>query len=345
VWKPTTEAKRTSWYAAAISRIRDTIRSAGDFVVSTTDLRPTGPIIPLQCSSWSSFAERYVDDLARGALCIPHPDSLPLLSTVSVQLSLPEALDVTLGARIVHVLTGAHAEPFGGRYALALELQLDPETKRQLAQLVEFARTQRQGDDAQSSFTHAMLEHTPSLAPREVGMRLSLMPTQPAAAAKRSPSAPLPAVPSESGYRHVATIPPTSEETTPLRTVRPIRGKAEEPATPPQQAAAEPPAPPDPLKLKALLSHVARKQYDVALRITNELLQANPADRGAQRWRALCHARIALSRNDNVLAAKSYEAILEIDPSDREAREFLKAHERTKKLESLPFGRFFTKKK
>lgn len=316
--------------------------------MSTTDLRPNsqGPTIPLQCSSWSSFAERYVDDLARGALCIPHGESLPLLSPVTVYLSLPEALDVTLGARVVQVLTGAHAEPFGGRYALALELELDAETKRQLAQLVEFARTQKNGDDEQSSFTHAMLEHTPSLPPRELGLRLSLLPT---AAPKRSLAAPAPPASSESGYRHTAAAARlSSDETTrpisPSRTMRAIRGKGTDLNAPPPQAAEPPPAP-DPNKIKALLSNVARKQYDAALRITNELLEANPADRQAQRWRALCYARIALSRNDNVLAAQAYETILEIDPSDREARDFLKAHERTKKLESLPFGRFFTKKK
>ena len=324
---------------------------AGDFVVSTTDLRPTsqGPTIPLRCVSWSSFAERYVDDLARGALCIPHAESLPLLSAVTVNLSLPEALDVTLGARVVQVLTGAHAEPFGGRYALALELELDAETKRQLAQLVEFARTQKNGDDAQSSFTHAMLEHTPSLPPREVGLRLSLLPTQPVPASKRSLAAPPPAATNESGYRHTAAAARlTSDETTrplsPSRSMRAIRGKGAGTSAPPPQAAEPPPAP-DPLKVKALLSNVARKQYDAALRITNELLEANPTDRQVQRWRALCYARIALTRNDNVLAAQAYETILEIDPNDREARDFLKAHERAKKLESLPFGRFFTKKK
>jgi tetratricopeptide (TPR) repeat protein len=307
-------------------------------------------VIALQCSSWHSFAEQYVDDLAHGALCLAHPEPLPLLSTLTVQLSLPDSVDITLSARVVQVLTGAHAEQRGSPYALALEIQeLEGESKRQLAQLVEFARSQRNGDDAQTSFARAMLEHTPSLPPRELALRLSQLPAQPTAATKRSFAAPQEAeAPSTSGYRHAAAArrlhsDDTTRPMSPSRTMRAIRGNGADLSNQPR-AASEAMAP-DPQKLKDLLSSVARKHYDAALRITNELLEANPTDRQVQRWRALCYARIALSRDDQALAAQAYTTMLEIDPNDREAREFLKHHERAKKLESLPFGRFFTKKK
>ena len=321
--------------------------------MSTTDprLSSSSPVISLQCPSWHSFAEQYVDDLGRGALCLAHPEPLPLLSTLTVQLSLPDSVEITLSARVVQIITGAHAEQLGSPYALALEiLALEGESKRQLAQFVEFARSQRDGDDAHNSFARTMLEHTPSLPPRELALRLSQMPTQPAAA----PARPLVAPPeaeasSTSGYRHAAAARrlhanDVTRPLSPSRTMRAIRGKGADPSMPPERRN-EPPAAPDPQKLKDLLSSVARKHYDAALRITNELLEANPADRQVQRWRALCYARIALSRDDHALAAQAYATMLEIEPNDREAREFLKHHERAKKLQSLPFGRFFTKKK
>ena len=307
-------------------------------------------MIALTCPSWHGFAERYVDDLARGGLCLGHHEPLPLLSTLSVQLSLPDSVEITLCARVVQVITGAHAERLGSQYALALEiLDLEGESKRQLAQLVAFARTQRDGDDEQTSFARTMLEHTPSLPPRELARRLSQTPAQPVAASSRAIASPAESLaPSSSGYRHAATARRlhSNEVTRPIspsRTMRAIRGKGRDLSQAPEQPA---PAPePDPQKLKDLLSSVARKHYDVALRITNELLEANPSDRQVQRWRALCYARIALSRDDHALAAQAYTTMLEIEPNDREAREFLKHHERAKKLESLPFGRFFTKKK
>ena len=310
-------------------------------------------MIAVQCPSWHSFAEQYVDDLARGALCLAHQEPLPLLSTLTVQLSLPESVEITLSARVVQVITGAHAEQLGSPYALALEvLDLEGESKRQLAQLVEFARSQRAGDSEQASFARTMLEHTPSLPPRELALRLSLMPTQPVAAPSRSVAvaAPESLAPSSSGYRHAAAArrlhsTDVTRPVSPSRTMRAIRGKGADPSGAPEARSHEPAPAPDPQKLKDLLSSVARKNYEGALRITNELLDASPNDRQVQRWRALCYARIALSRDDHALAAQAYATMLEIEPNDREAREFLKHHERAKKLESLPFGRFFTKKK
>jgi len=324
--------------------------------VSTTDVRLSSPspVIALQSPTWHGFAERYADDLARGALCLSHPEPLPLLSTLTVQLSLPDSVEITLSARVVQVITGAHAEQLGSPYALALEiLDLEGESKRQLAQLVAFARSQRDGASEQESFAHIMLEHTPSLPPREVALRLSQMPTQPVAAPTRASAAAAPVeslAPSSSGYRHAAAARrlhsnDVTRPISPSRTMRAIRGKGSDLSQAPEARSHEPPAAPDPQKLKDLLSSVARKNYDGALRITNELLEANPNDRQVQRWRALCYARIALSRDDHALAAQAYSTMLEIEPNDREAREFLKHHERAKKLESLPFGRFFTKKK
>ena len=321
----------------------------GRFVVSTTDssIRPA-LVVSVQCTSWQSFAEQYASDLARGALCLAYPEPLPLLSTLTVKLTLPDSVAITLSARVVQVLSGTLADQLNSPFALALEvLDLEGEVKQQLAKLLEFARSQREHEDAQTSFARTMLDGTPSLPPREVALRLSQLPgAQAAATAARASQ---PQATSASGFRHATAARrlhagDTTRPLSPSRTMRAIRGKGADldSAAP---SGSEPAAAPDPDKLKDLLSNVARKRYDTALQITNELLEANPTDRHVQRWRALCYARIALSRDDHALAAQAYATMLEIEPSDREAGEFLKHYERSKRLESLPFGRFFTKKK
>jgi tetratricopeptide (TPR) repeat protein len=109
---------------------------------------------------------------------------------------------------------------------------------------------------------------------------------------------------------------------------------------------AQPPArPTDKVKLKLVLTHIAHKHYEAAIRVTREMLDGNPGDPEALLWQALACARLALQRGDDDAAFTYYEQILRIDPEHREAREFVRAQQRDKKLNSLPFGRYFTHKK
>lgn len=323
--------------------------------MSTTEsTAETATIIDLHCPDWRTFADTYAADLERGALCVAHTAAVPLLSGVTVRISLPDALSVTLNGRVVQVIDGPQAQQQGGSYALALELlELEGERRQQLAQLLAFARAQRDGDETQPSFTHRLLQISPSMPPREVGLRLSQMPavrgaSLPPRASKAPANQPASAAEEagDSGYRHSAALRGGRDDIT--RPLSPARERARHSQRAPAQAQAQPssPAKPtDPLQLKELLSSVAHKHYGAALRIANQMLESNSGDVHARRWRALCHARIALGRNDVALAVKAYEAVLEVEPNDREAREYVKAHERAKKLESLPFGRFFTRKK
>jgi hypothetical protein len=106
-----------------------------------------------------------------------------------------------------------------------------------------------------------------------------------------------------------------------------------------------PPRPTDKAKLKLALTHVAHKHYEAAIRVTREMLDENPGDPTATQWQALSCARLALQRDDDDAAFTYYEQILGIDPEHREARDFVRTHQRDKKLNSLPFGRYFTNKK
>jgi tetratricopeptide (TPR) repeat protein len=259
-----------------------------------------------------------------------------------------------LTARVVQHITGPVAEQLGGSCALALEvLELEGERKRQLAQLLDFARAQQSGKSSPTSFTHSLLEATPSLPPREVGLRLSQLPRSGASGLRQPPSpaaATAPAQQEESGYRHTAALRSRRDDIT--RPLSPARARAQIGGSQPAQAEAAPRSDSaetataaDPRKLKVLLSNIAHKQYDLALRVADEILAAAPNEPQARRWRAICCARLALSRNDVALAVQAYEGVLELDPNDREASDYLRTHARTKKLDSLPFGRFFVKKK
>ena len=120
---------------------------------------------------------------------------------------------------------------------------------------------------------------------------------------------------------------------------------ANAPSPPTRSTPDVPPRPTDPLELKRLLTEVAHKRYDAAIKVAQEMLRGNPGDVQAERWQNACLARLALARHEPSVACKHYEQVLLIDPNDREAREFVRTHRRDEKLNALPFGRFFTKPK
>jgi hypothetical protein len=103
--------------------------------------------------------------------------------------------------------------------------------------------------------------------------------------------------------------------------------------------------PVDPLQLKLVLTNFAHRHYDAALRVATELLEGSPQDPQLLRWQAMCNARMALGRNDEAAALEHYDRVLSFESQNREAREFVRTHRRTKRLNSIPFGRYFTKKK
>lgn len=384
------------------------------------------PRIAVRCETWREFAERYADDIASGGMYLSHASPPEVLSQVEVVLQLPEVIEISLRARVVQVLNAEQAASMSKQPGMGLELlDIDADRKRQVMQLIEFARWQ--GTNPEASFTRTLLELSPPMAPAEVGYRLSMLPAAPSArgdsrpmmpaqtspvrapsspvnpraeaaaaalrrsltppsgrAAMRDSSAPpglrtssvppvrrssLPPQPSAAGRTSNVSLPAASARSTaslPAAAAKTARSGTSMPAVTSKSARSNPalpaaahggerpsrvpePLPPakptDKVKLKLVLTHVAHKHYEEAIRVTREMLEGNAGDPEAMLWQALACARLALQRTDDDAAFTYYEQILRIDPEHREAREFVRTHQRDKKLNSIPFGRYFTTKK
>jgi hypothetical protein len=98
-------------------------------------------------------------------------------------------------------------------------------------------------------------------------------------------------------------------------------------------------------RLKIVLNSLAHKHYEDAAREARDMLIDNPGDPQVLKWQAICFARMALGRDEPATAMEHYEKALRYEENNREAREFVKNFQRDKKLNSLPFGRYFLKKK
>jgi uncharacterized protein (TIGR02266 family) len=383
----------------------------------------------LRCESWQDFVKTYAADLSRGGMFIQTDTAPELLSSLELRLELPDGAVIALTARVVHAVTPQQAARSSQVAGIGVEfVHIDAEQKRQVQQLIDFARSQGERADPTASFTRTLLENTPSLPAQTVGERLSLLPT-PSGAPRRSASRTnLAAVqvsderePSQSGQMRVARRGPSASidpalfnnrvhiEAAPGRSPSgqiPAQGKSV-PARPPsgplsadaararssKPAARRPSAPLDPEalrshsrqpaaraptgpiapvqqsdapgangpspsgqapaqpgptdlnRLKLVLNSLAHKHYDDAARLAREMLADNPGDPQVLKWQAVCFARMALTRNDIRAAAEQYEKVLQYEDNNREARDFVRTFQREQKLNALPFGRYFVKKK
>jgi hypothetical protein len=335
---------------------------------------PSKPASPdellVSCETWREFVELYASDIVTGRLFVGMQTPPPVLSVFELRLRLPEATEVLLRVRVVQVVGDVQAAALGKPRGVGLEIvDMDAERKRQIYQLVEFARWQGATDDPNVSFSRTLLELSPALPPAEVGYRLSLMPAQfsrgsdtplaggaqnrASAAAKRggqSADSPAPARNHSGGVQSAKATTVAPEGSIKPAGTRAARGSAPaaEAAVPAADAVSKPATPPkpsDPIKLKLVLTNFAHKHYDAALRVTQEMLASNPGDPQALRWQHMSNARLALGRDDQEAAADQYEQALQYADDNREAREFVRNYRRDKKLNSIPFGRYFTKKK
>jgi uncharacterized protein (TIGR02266 family) len=310
---------------------------------------PSAPdqVLFVRCETWREFVERYAHDIGGGAMFVATERPPTVLTMLDLRLQLPEATEIILRARVVQVVAADKASAHGTPPGVGLELlEMDAERRRQIYQLIEFARWQGATNDPNASFVRTLLEISPSLPPAEIGHRLSLMP---AAGARSSDSTSgMKRVPSDStsgmkrvssdstsGMKKVSAGLSTSISNSSFRAAN----VAAAPTTPTA------PKPTDQAKLKLALTEFAHKHYEAALRITRDMLDDNPGDPQALRWQHMCNARSALARNDAAAAADHYEQALAYGEDNREAREFMRNIRRDKKLNSLPFGRYFTKKK
>jgi uncharacterized protein (TIGR02266 family) len=453
---------------------------------------PSHGALQIRCETWIEFVETYASDICRGGMFIRSDETPPeVLSEIELKLLLPGGMEVALRARVVHVVAADVAERQNRTAGMGVEfIHADAEQKRQILQLVEFARTQGDGSDPNASFTRTLLETSPSMPASDVAAKLSTMPDgsgdavasrirkasqtamqavqlnddvghpersdpsqvavraramsapldrQPTARAAtgpltdstgrssvntpivrtptqpivrtptgpltsatgrssvntpivrtptqpivRTPTGPLTGATGRSSVNTPIVRTPTGPLTAagsrpnsaPVRTPtgplgpssakpnQPVEraqsgpldgspgspsgnpdGSASAPAPSPSAQPLAPPKPTDLNRLKIVVNGVAHKHYEAAAREARDMLIDNPGDPQVLKWQAICFARMALARDEPAAAIEFYEKVLRYEESNREAREFVKTFQRDKKLSSLPFGRYFVKKK
>jgi uncharacterized protein (TIGR02266 family) len=375
---------------------------------------PTHEPLQLHCETWREFVDNYANDICRGGMFIRTDHAPEPLSEVELRLSLPEGTAISLSARVVHVVTPEQAEQYHHVAGMGVEfIHTDAEQKRQILQLVEFARSQGDEADPNSSWTRTLLENSAPLATRDVAARLSMMPdvggadtsksrvnmtavqvgtpandgsspthvavrprsqsvkidsramaavralsrptTQPISRSGRAEPGPVTGTTSRSSVSNPAVRAPTGPVAPPsgAQPSQPsLRGQpSAEPGpvsgpVPSQNGQPQtPPKPTDLNRLKLVLNGLAHKQYEDAARLARDMLADNPGDPQVLKWQAICFARIAITCNDPGRAREHYAKALSYDENNREAREFVRDFQREQKLNSLPFGRYFTKKK
>jgi uncharacterized protein (TIGR02266 family) len=299
----------------------------------------------VQCSSWAEFAELYATDVSKGGMFIATDEQMPILSEVSLSLRLPEGHEVALRAKVVHVIDAGSAAPGGKPAGIGVQfIELDAMRKQQIQQLVDFARMEGASDNPTSTYASRLFEVSASLPPSRV---LDALP--PAGNAASGADAAAPAARSSARARGPLTSarPDATESRRPRRAASNSVGRGGDEIAPAQAGAprpGDPPKPTDPAKLKLGMTHLAHKHFDQAIKTFEQIVRENPGDRQAQQWLHITNARMRLKHNDDEGAAEHYQKALDAGEDNHEARKFVREHSSKKRLNSLPFGRYFTKK-
>ena len=294
---------------------------------------PSNHPLLVQCESWAEFAELYATDVSQGGMFIATDEPPPILSEIGIKIRLPEGHEIALRAHVVHVLSAQQAAREGRPAGVGVQFaDLDPMRRQQIYQLVEFARWEGTSGQPSSSYAAHMFEVSASLPPSQV-MR-SLSEAEPGAS-----SAP------EAAQRPASAIPPRGGSAPPPkpRSKPSLRSPGFEGADK-AAAASAPPKPSDPAKLKLGMTHLAHKHYDQAIKTFEQMLRDNAGDRMAQQWLQITHARMRLKANDEEGAVAHYKKALEAAEDNHEARKFVREFANKKRLNAIPFGRYFVKK-
>ncbi len=305
----------------------------------------------VSCDSWGEFVALYATDVSQGGMFISTAMAPPVLSEVDVQLRLPEGHEIRLRGRVVHTIDAEAALQAQREPGVGIEfVQLDAAMRAQIHQLIEFARWQGTSQRPTATLASHMFEMSDSTSS---GVLLSGLPAAPETEGGGETS--------RSGVRHASSMPKKNLDAMasvskppsltpkkrPATSLAP-RGKSENPTTvslPAAPPAAPPPKPTDLVELKVGITHVARKRFVEAIKHWNEMLKANPGDLEVTKWLHVTEARKAIAAGNLVAAKTSYERALTIDEANMEALKFVREADQRKKLEALPFGRYFVKKK
>jgi uncharacterized protein (TIGR02266 family) len=313
---------------------------------------PSKHALLVRCESWAEFAQMYAADVSQGGMFIVTDETFEILSEVDVDIRLPEGHSVQLRATVVHVVGTEQAARESRSAGVGVHfVDLNPTHKQQILQLVEFARWE--GDSPTASYASRMFEASTTLPPSKV---LDALPkeavadsrrTGPQASARAAAQAAGPSVRSSarakvspSGQAPEPSAGAVGDE--PGRKSLAPKAKTSNSQNPPAQAVT--PKPLDVVKLKLGMTHLAHKRLEQALKTFEEVLAETPGDRQATQWLHVAHARLRLKRSDPDGAADHYQKALEADENNHEARKFVREHHTKKRLNSLPFGRYFVKK-
>lgn len=331
----------------------------------------------VKCESWGDFAQTYAADVSQGGMFIITDDPPPLLSFVDVKMGLPEGHEIVLRGRVVHVIPPAQAAAEGRQAGVGVEFQeIEPEFKLQIHHLVEFSRWE--GTNPNASFSKHLSEVSLSQPParlmeslRPGAQRASAAPSASAGSEESATSQSHARrkdeiARSESSFSSSAIAMPSGDLDADVRAVSsapaPARSPSNEPAphgraSVPDDAASttmdaagrSSSAPQaqggEAVALKVGMTHISYKRYGQAVKAFEDMLRRHPGHREAQKWLFLAQARQHLTKHNDDAAATAYQLMLEIDESNREARKFVREHHTQKRLQSLPFGRYFAKKK
>src|SRR4051812_1843871 len=92
----------------------------------------------VKCDSWSDFVSLYAGDIGQGGMFIVTDEPPPILSVIDVRMQLPEAMEIALRARVVHVVEKEHVTNDAMRAGVGVEfVELDAERKQQIFHLIE----------------------------------------------------------------------------------------------------------------------------------------------------------------------------------------------------------------
>ncbi len=300
----------------------------------------------VQCNSWAEFAQLYATDVSKGGMFIATDEQMPVLSEIALSLRLPEGHEVALRAKVVHVIDAETAARGGKAAGVGVQfIDLDSMRKQQIQQLVDFARMEGATDNPTSTYASRLFEVSASLPPSRVLEALPPAASIPIADADAAP--PAARTSARAGGPLNSARPDATESRRPRRASSNSVGRAGDEIAPAQTAAARaghPPKPTDPAKLKLGMTHLAHKHFDQAIKTFEQIVRDNPGDRQAQQWLHITNARMRLKHNDDEGAAEHYQKALDAGEDNHEARKFVREHSSKKRLNSLPFGRYFTKK-
>lgn len=315
----------------------------------------------VQCDTWSEFAQLYASDVSLGGMFIVTDEAPEILSEVSIELKLPEGHEIALTGSVVHVVDAEQAARENRSPGIGVQfIALDALRKRQIQQLVEFARWEGASNNPTATYASRLFEMSASLPPSKVLDELPpakdddfgapIARAQPSASAQ--PDAPahtdLSSRPSRrTGGGNVSRRPRRADSGSvgaATEAVEASRRTGEQPTAEAAEATATPPKPTDPAKVKLGVTLLARKNFAQAISTFEAILKDNPGDLLMQQWVHIANARLHLANKDEASALEHYQKALAVDESNHEARKFVREHSTRKRLNSLPFGRYFVKK-